>query len=98
MSGKFHIETSNPVSAFIILTPHFMEIIVDADRQAQGKTYMCFNEKQVHIALDNGRDLFEVVERKEVVQDISALRERHLSEIKYLTDIMDLILGNEKLF
>ena len=95
---QFQIETSDPHIGLLILTQHFMEVISAVDRKAQGEIFMFFSGKQIYIAIDNNRDLFEADDKKDMATDISILRERHENEIKYLTDIMDLLLGIEKEF
>ena len=95
---QFQIETSDPHTAFLILTPHFMEVITAADQKAHGKTFMFFSGREIHIAIDNNRDLFDSESKNKKTEDISELRESHRNDIKYLTDIMDLLMKNEKLF
>jgi len=94
-NNQFYIEANDAHTALLILTPHFMEAILAANREARGRTHMYFCGKQIHIAIDNDRDLFEI-DKKDM--DLSAARERIKGEVKYLTDIMDIIMSNEKLF
>jgi len=94
---QFRIETGDPHTAFYILTPHFIEHIMAADAAARARTCLCFTGSHVHIALDNGRDLFELGSAKNV-KDIAALRARMKSEIGYLTGILDALMQNTYLF
>jgi hypothetical protein len=40
---KYQILTDNPHTAFLILTPHFMEYIIKMDARAKANTSMCFD-------------------------------------------------------
>jgi len=92
---QFRIQAEDPHTAFYILTPHFIEYIMAADAAAMARTSMCFTGSRMHIALDSGRDLFEVGGS---VKDIAALRARIKSEVRYLTGILDELLQNTYLF
>jgi len=92
---QFRIQAEDPHTAFYILTPHFIEHIMAADAAAMARTSMCFKSGRAHIALDTGRDLFEVGGSG---KDIPALRARIKSEVRYLTGILDELLQNTYLF
>lgn len=94
---KFEILTDDPHTAFYVLTPHFMEAIIAADERANARTYLCFDGQRVHIAVDNGRDSFEV-KRGADVKDIDRLRARIKGEIRYIMEIVDELLQNTYLF
>ena len=93
---QFQILASDAHSAFLILTPHFMEHILSADKTAGGRTMLCFSGDRVHIAIHNGRDSFEIKKGSEI-KDTAALKLRIQGEIKYLTGILDELFQNEKL-
>jgi hypothetical protein len=84
-------------SAFLILTPHFMDYVLSTDSKANGRTMLCFWGDRVHIGVHNGKDLFEVKRKKEL-KNIPALKERIQGELKYLTDILDELFQNDNLF
>lgn len=98
---KFQIITPDPHTAFYVLTPHFMEQILALDNRADARTYMHFCGKQAHIALHNGRDLFEPNEKElasPTPKSIAALRETLKKDAKYITGTIDALLENEYLF
>jgi hypothetical protein len=98
---KFQIKTTDPHTAFYLLTPHFMEHILSADRRANARTYMSFGGdcKQAHIALHSGRDLFEAVDAKRLsVQNVEMMRNQMQWDAKYITGIIDELLLNQCLF
>jgi len=96
---KFHISAPDQHTAFYVLTPHFMELIMKLDKRADAQTYMSFIGPYVHIALHNGRDLFEPCEKKIYSKgNIAALRSTIKWDVRYITGIMDCLIKNEYLF
>ncbi|MCL2019824.1 MAG: DUF3137 domain-containing protein [Oscillospiraceae bacterium] len=97
-NSKYQIEANDPHGAFLILTPHFMEKVTHADTLANGRTFVYFGGRKVHIAIYNKRNLFEFSARKKAHSSIDALMELQRKEVKYITDILDVFLSNESLF
>jgi len=93
---KFRILTSDGHTAFYLLTPHFMERLMAADETANASSFFCFKEGKVHIALYSGRDSFELKGVK--ANDMEEVRRKFRGDLKYMTDIMDVLLLNDKLF
>lgn len=93
---RFQILTDDEHSAFYILTPHFMEFIMNADNAANTRTYLSFIENRVHIACYTGKDSFEL--QKNDGANLDVMRERIKSELRYITSIVDELLKNEYLF
>lgn len=94
---QFQILTNDPHSAFYILTPHFMEQILSADHQANGRTLLCFSGNRAHIAVHTGKDSFEVKKGSEL-RDPAALKGRIQGELQYVTGILNELFCNENLF
>ncbi|MCL2018219.1 MAG: DUF3137 domain-containing protein [Oscillospiraceae bacterium] len=98
-NNKFEIKASDGHTAFYVLTPHFMEYIMKADLKANARTYINIGGKQIHIALHNGRDLFEPTGRKLFdMSNIAALRMQMRWDVNYITGIIDEFLLCERLF
>ena len=93
---QFQILTTDGHTAFLILTPHFMEFLTSADAKAKSQTFICFDGNIICLALYNNHDLFEASGKN--LKDINALREKQRAEIKYLTDVLDEIMKNDYLF
>lgn len=93
---QFQIQCQDGHTAFLILTPHFMEYITQMDEKAHGTTYIHFGSGFIYLAINNNRNLFEASNRE--LQDISLLRARQEEDIAYLTGILDEIMKNEYLF
>jgi hypothetical protein len=96
---KFQIKTEDPHTAFYLLTPHFMEYILQTKKRANAKMHMNFGGNRVHIALHSGRDLFEPCSKKlHDMKNIEMLRNQMQWDAKYITNIIDELLLNEGLF
>ncbi len=83
----FYIGSEIEHEAFYILTPHMMEYILEMDKKADGVTHICFSRNgKVQIAIDSGRDSFEV---RKGETDATCLRRKFIREIRYATDLID---------
>ena len=94
---NFTVYTDDPQTAFYILTPHFMEIILAADKAAASASEFYFSGNRVIIALRNARDLFDM-ENVEKADDLVRLRAKFQADVRFITNIFDVILKNEYLF
>lgn len=56
---RFNIYASDDHEAYYILTPHFMEKIIELDDSLQGNLVVGFIDNELHIALYNNQDAFE---------------------------------------
>lgn len=95
-AGGFQILTDSPQAAYDILTPHFMKTILSAGVFAGVRTYLYFGDTQVHIAVHNKKNFFEIGKGAELA-DLPRMRARFRSELKYITNIMDLLIQNTDL-
>lgn len=93
---KFKILTSDGHTAFYVLTPHFMERLMAVDEAADASSFFCFKDGRVHIALHSGRDSFELKGVK--VRNMDDVRQKFRRDLKYMTDIVDELLLNDRLF
>jgi hypothetical protein len=93
---KFRILTSDGHTAFYILTPHFMERLVAVDNRADAQSFFCFQDGHVHIALNTGHDSFELKGVK--ADNVENVRQKFRNDMKDITDIIDLLLLNDRLF
>lgn len=91
---QFIITGSSQQDAFYILTPQFMETIVNADQYANAKTRMYFSGNTIYVGLQNNRNLFEAKGAGTMYAVTSSMR----SDLKYVTRFVDIILTNPSLF
>ncbi len=84
---QFYVESSNEDEALNILTPQMTECILEMNKKADGKIYICLSRRgKVHIAIDSGKDFFEI---GKMITNVSKLREKFVREITYVTDLID---------
>ena len=93
---KFRITTADGHTAFYLLTPHFMERVMAVNKMAKASSLFCFQDGKVHIALYSGRDSFELNGVK--LNNMDNVHQKFRGELKYLTDIVDELLLNKRLF
>ncbi|MCD7854492.1 MAG: DUF3137 domain-containing protein [Clostridiales bacterium] len=84
---KYVIRTADPHTAFYVLTPHMMEYILSMDEKAGGQTHMRFCGSKLHLAVNSGRDAFEIKGRD--VKNIDKIKENFTADLKYVTDLID---------
>jgi hypothetical protein len=99
---KFQILTDDPHTAFLILTPQFMEFINRISAKAGARICLWFSNSSVHIALHSGRNLFEIETGANPLEprpeSIIELRDRIKNEIGYITGVLDELALNDYLF
>lgn len=93
---QFQILARDGHTAFLILTPHFMEFLISADEKAKGDTLICFDGSSICIAIHNDKDSFGASGK--MLKDVAKIRESHKNDLKYLTDILDELMQNDYLF
>ena len=92
-SGQIETESA----AFNELTPHMMEHILTMDQRAGGDIYLHFlKEGKVHVAVNSGRDHFEVGSLEYV--KVSELLQRFRDETRYITELIDALLTVDTLY
>lgn len=97
-NNQFEVKTSNDEMAFYILTPQFMESILRLDECADGYTNIEFSGSHVTIALNNGRDSFEVKKIIKNQKRLNAYRDLFREELDTMLSIIDEILTKKRLF
>lgn len=95
---QFKVDTSDPQLAFYILTPQFMEHIVQADTLVNGYTNIEFDQNVITLALNNGVDLFELGKIKKNDSFLDEARQRFRYELNAILSIVDEMLTKENLF
>ena len=94
---KFGISCDSAHDAFYILTPHMMEYLMTMDQWAGGNIYLRFlKEGKVHVAVNSGRDHFEVGSLEYV--KVSELLQRFRDETRYITELIDALLTVDTLY
>jgi hypothetical protein len=97
-NDKYQILTSNPHAASTLLTPHFMEYILNMDARAGAQTSLSLTGNQLHIAVHSKRDLFKPnVSSITKPHGISCLRGQIREDVNRITGLIDELLLNQYL-
>lgn len=94
---KFKIFAQDGFEAFYILDPAFIEAIEWLGDNISGNLMLCFIDKTLHIALQNGQDSFEPCSYKNPIDEAAEL-EKVSGEIKTITAFVDKLKLDKKLF
>ena len=95
---QFKVITSDDELAFYILTPQFMEHIVAADEKVDGYTKIEFENSRVTLALNNGKNSFELTKTLWSKSRLDETRLRFRYELNSILSIVDEMLTKENLF
>ena len=57
---KFKTYSTSEHSAFYVLTPHFMEALMELERKNRGKIYFSFIDNRLYIGINNFINTFEL--------------------------------------
>ena len=69
---------------------------MQAGEIANAPTSFCFSGSQVHIAIDSRHDSLELKRVK--LDSVDKIRNKFRNELKYVTNILDLLLLNENIY
>jgi len=87
-NSEFKIYAGNEHEAFYILTPHFMEKLLELDRKYYDKIGFSFKENRLYIAIDSRTDSFDVLGTGDItikhVNDAIVELERLIEFVTYL--------------
>lgn len=92
---KFKTYTLNEHDAFYVLTPHFMESLLELERNNPGTISLAFTGKKLNIALNNNRNTFEISLFRKI--DINIIRQLE-RDLKVIKDIVVELKLNRNIF
>ncbi len=92
----FKVYAQNDSEAFYILTPHFMEALLQVKATVDGDVLFCFVDHKLHVAIHNSKDGFEPsvwtpIDRAAATRAVNA-------DIDLITGIVDTLNLDERLF
>lgn len=97
-NNQFEIKSNNHHMAFYILTPDFMEKIIETDAMAEGYTNLLFKKKRVVITINNGVDSFELNKTIYNKAQLEKSRQRVRDDLNRVLNMIDKILEKDQLF
>jgi len=92
---KFKTYSTNELSAFYVLTPDIMEAIFELEKRNPGRIGLSFSEENLYIAINNGKDTFEIKMFKKIDDLMMDGFKRDLLVIK---DFIHTLKLNTKIF
>lgn len=94
-NNKFGIRCTDEVEAFYILTPHFMETLLDIEKNMEGTIGFAFYKNKIHIGIFSYEDDFEIDWTESFDENLLA---KHEFEIKRIVRLLDCLYENVNLF
>ena len=95
-NDTFDVRAEDPQTAFLVLTPQFMERLLQINEVYT--TNFCFTPEWVYLAIKSNEDRFELQKDIQTEEDIMRLRENLREDIKATTSLLDVLRKNEYLF
>lgn len=92
----FDVRAENPLTAFLVLTPQFMERLMQVNEQVT--TSFCFAEDTLYMAIRSNEDRFEVKGHFDTEEDIERFRSKIRYELEATLSLLDVLLANDNLF
>lgn len=94
-NSELKVYAKNEHEAFYILTPQFMEKLIELDRKYNDKISFSFKNNKLYIAIDNRRDNFDIQAFKRVDETIF---DEYLEEFNDMKDFITHLKLNSRLF
>ena len=94
---KYKVYAEDGFEAYYILDPAFLSHIEDLGNSHKGKLMLAFIDNKLHIALNDGNDAFEAPNPLKKL-DKTAESAKVLNDIKTITDFVDFLKLDHKLF
>lgn len=95
-NDTFKVYAENESEAFYILTPHFMEALMQVKLKAGGQVLFCFVDSKLHVAVNNKKDSFEPSIWKPIDREAATRAIR--DDMALITDLVDTLSLDERLF
>ena len=92
----FDIRAEDPMTAFLVLTPQFMEKLLFVNRQYS--TNFCFAGDTLYMAVRSSEDRFEPKGSFRTMDDIDCYRSQIRNDLTATLSLLDVLLNNDHLF
>jgi len=83
-NNELNVYSEDKQEAFYILTPVFMEKLIELDNMFKDKISFSFTGNKLYIAINNGKDTFEISAMKDIDESIFLDYEKEFESIKQL--------------
>ena len=92
----FTIAAENDSEAFYILTPHFMEKLLEVKAKISGDLLFCFVDSQLHVAINDEYNNFEP--NMAVPVDADRIRRSVWEDLEPITELINILRLDDRLF
>lgn len=92
----FTIAAENDSEAFYILTPHFMEKLLEVKAKISGDLLFCFVDSQLHVAINDEYDSFEPNLNTPV--DGEKIRRAVLEDMELIAELIHILRLDDRMF
>lgn len=92
----FTVAAENDSEAFYILTPHFMEKLLEVKAKISGDLLFCFIDTQLHVAINDEYDSFEP--NMAVPVDADRIRRSVWEDLEPITELINILRLDNRFF
>ena len=92
----FDIRAEHPLTAFLVLTPQFMEKLLEVNQRYT--TNFCFAKDRLYMAVKSNEDRFELKGSLQRVEDVERFRNQIRRDLNASLSLLDVLLSNDHLF
>ena len=92
----FSVAAENDSEAFYILTPHFMEKLLEVKAKISGDLLFCFIDSQLHVAINDEHNNFEP--NMAVPIDVDSIRRSVLADLEPITELINILRLDNRFF
>lgn len=94
---EFTVLAEDDFEAYYILDPAFIDHIEQLAAGQKGRIMLCFKDKELHVAINNGKDAFEAPSPFKTIDETAEFT-KIAGEVKTITDYVDYLKLDRKLF
>ena len=92
----FDVRAEDPHNAFLVLTPQFMERLMEVNERAE--TNFCFTSNTLFMAVASKENRFEIDDAISTEADLERLKNQLRYDFRATTSLLDILRNNEYLF
>ncbi len=87
---KFNTYTTDPHTAFYVLTPHFMESLMSIEKNHPGRIGFSFMGPKMHFAINDGKGFFQVMPFRKIDERLVETFKEDIDKVYTLVDDLKL--------
>lgn len=87
-NDKFEVYAEKPLNAFYILTPPFMEKIIDVGQRLEGELSLCFYRNNLYTAVNSNLNIFDPLVDVPLKEQQERIEDKDVKLIKEIGDVL----------